>query len=230
MELEKKPAAITIEDLQPKQTSTGYRATWREQDLVAVAEFVPIQGSPLRGFVLLTSCHKASDLDQISQCQQELANTLLQRLQTHLNAAGWLVIGRLGNPPREVWQHQNRLWGKKSDQQSQSLQAQNVALPGPLARTEALLPDAPVTGNPIAEAVEHQDEQKASMLVFRRSRAVTFTCEWCRQEVIEQRFPSHLPRYCSNPACKKEAVRAKSRKRTAAWRRLHPDARCKQQM
>ena len=63
-----------------------------------------------------------------------------------------------------------------------------------------------------------------------QTRAVTFTCVQCGREVTEQRFPSHAPLYCSNPTCKQEANRMKTRARVANYRRLHPDARKKKQV
>ena len=196
-------------------TPTFYLTTWREQDMVARAEFVPLEDSPLQGFVLRTSCRKASDLGQFSPCQPEL----LERIQRHLSASGWLVIGRLGNPPTVVWQHQNRLWGKERDQ---SRPVQNVERPEQQTNSTSL----PLRSEPDHrgdEVAKPQEEFKASRLISRTStsRAVTFTCVWCKQEVTEQRFPSHLPLYCSNPECKKAAVRAKSRERTADWRKSH---------
>src|SRR5258708_21152533 len=65
-----------------------------------------------------------------------------------------------------------------------------------------------------------------------KKRAVTFTCSVCGETVTQQRFPSHLPKYCSD-ACKEtdarsEATREKTRLRVAAWRKAHPCTRPKQ--
>jgi len=72
-------------------------------------------------------------------------------------------------------------------------------------------------------------------LVNRRikKRAITFTCSVCGETVTQQRFPSHVPKYCSaacqasqqNQATKREQTRL----RVAAWRKAHPDARRKQE-
>ena len=63
-------------------------------------------------------------------------------------------------------------------------------------------------------------------LVQRRlkKRTVTFTCTVCGKTVTQQRFPSHLPKYCSD-TCKETDTREKTRERVAAWRKAHPDAR-----
>jgi len=58
-----------------------------------------------------------------------------------------------------------------------------------------------------------------------------FTCSICGKTVTQQRFPSHVPKYCS-AACKEsqpnqEAMREQTRLRVAAWRKAHPDARRK---
>ena len=68
----------------------------------------------------------------------------------------------------------------------------------------------------------HQDRARKY-----ETRPVTFTCQWCKEEVTELRYPSHTPLYCSKPACKKEATRVKTRERVAAWRKTHPNARRK---
>jgi hypothetical protein len=74
--------------------------------------------------------------------------------------------------------------------------------------------------------------RNGEQLVARRvkMREVTFTCSVCGQAVTEQRFPSHVPRYCGS--CKQsearsEETREKTRLRVAAWRKTHPDARRK---
>src|SRR4051812_38114529 len=54
--------------------------------------------------------------------------------------------------------------------------------------------------------------------VTRSTRPVTFVCQQSGQEVTEERYPSHIPLYCSKPECKAEATRAKTRQRVAAWR------------
>jgi hypothetical protein len=65
-----------------------------------------------------------------------------------------------------------------------------------------------------------------------KKRAVTFHCKVCGTTVTQQRFPSHLPKYCSD-ACKdslknRDATREETRQRVAAWRKAHPNARRKQ--
>lgn len=62
-------------------------------------------------------------------------------------------------------------------------------------------------------------------VIVRTTRPRTFVCQWCHEEVTEQRYPSHTPLYCSKPECKQEATRIKTRERVAKHRRLHPDAR-----
>jgi len=82
-------------------------------------------------------------------------------------------------------------------------------------------------GSSVSTLVLEQKNELARRSRTVYTRAVTFTCQGCYTEVTEQRFPSHLPLYCSNPACKKEATRQKTRARVAAWREAHPDARKK---
>lgn len=79
-------------------------------------------------------------------------------------------------------------------------------------------------------SVQSGPESRQSQSRIVHTRSITFTCQWCHQEVTEQRYPSHTPLYCSKPACKKEAVKAKTRKRVAEWRKAHPDARKKKDM
>jgi hypothetical protein len=74
--------------------------------------------------------------------------------------------------------------------------------------------------------------RNGEQLVSRRvkMREVMFTCSVCGQTVTEQRFPSHVPKYCGS--CKQSkakslATREKTRQRVAAWRKAHPDARRK---
>jgi endogenous inhibitor of DNA gyrase (YacG/DUF329 family) len=77
--------------------------------------------------------------------------------------------------------------------------------------------------------------RNGEQLVSRRvkMRTVTFTCSACGQTVTQQRFPSHVPKYCSD-ACKQTeskslATREKTRLRVAEWRKAHPDARRKKE-
>jgi hypothetical protein len=99
----------------------------------------------------------------------------------------------------------------------------------PVAATKEGLPiwrPAPAQPHPRIESTQTGESRQAKT-IHRYTRAVTFTCQWCKEEVTEQRFPSHTPLYCSKPACKKEATRAKTRERVSAWRKDHPDARRK---
>ncbi len=86
----------------------------------------------------------------------------------------------------------------------------------------------PAPSVPLVKGERESGVQYRTRLVS--TRAITFTCVQCGQEVTEQRFPSHTPLYCSNPACKQEANRVKTRERVAKYRQLHPDARKKKRV
>jgi len=47
---QKQQPKIEIEDLQPKDTLAGYRATWQEGGLIASAYLEPLNDQPARGF------------------------------------------------------------------------------------------------------------------------------------------------------------------------------------
>lgn len=79
-----------------------------------------------------------------------------------------------------------------------------------------------------AQKATMEPEQAQSITRTVYTRPVTFKCQWCHQTVTEDRFPSHMPLYCQNSACKQAATRAKTRERVANWRKSHPDARRKQ--
>ena len=46
---------------------------------------------------------------------------------------------------------------------------------------------------------------------------VTFVCTVCEKTVTQQRYPGHLPRYCSDP-CEEEGRREKTRERVKKLR------------
>ncbi len=103
-----------------------YRATWRAQGLIIEAFLVPAPEAPTHGWVLEMRCARAAGPGKLSQHEVAVADTLLPRLRHDLSqtllAAGWLVIGQLGDPPRAVGNHANRLWGRRLDPQRQGCQ------------------------------------------------------------------------------------------------------------
>jgi hypothetical protein len=50
-----------------------------------------------------------------------------------------------------------------------------------------------------------------------QTKPITFICDWCHQEVTQQRYPGPRPRYCSEQ-CKQEATREQTRARVQRLR------------
>lgn len=147
----------------------------------------------------------------LTSTQEARGNALTERLRASLQAAlianGWRPVSqtKAGLP---IWQHRP---AAQPERQVSPAPAQDVVL----EQESGIASD------------DQASEVRQSEPIYRHTRAVTFTCQWCRQEVTEQRYPSHMPLYCSNPVCKKEATRAKTRERVAAYYKAHPGIRSK---
>jgi hypothetical protein len=203
---------IHIDDLHPIEDGFvhAYWGTWKELGMIAHAHLDAINDNPRRGYRLDCGYRRESERGRMGQRQEELGAELVRNLRPHMEtemrAAGWQVVAKT-NEGRDIWQHQ-----PGAQLQSQSTPAQPVDLE---------------QESGIAPGDQENDISAQSQTRIVYTRTITFICQWCRQEVTEQRFPSHTPLYCSKPACKKEATRVKSRERTAAWRKANPDARKK---
>jgi hypothetical protein len=150
--------------------------------------------------------------------QREIGQEMCDQLRTHvleaMRAAGWQVVSHTKGGS-DIWQYKPR----RADSTNATEHPAETE-----AEAEQRHPDEP--GQESTRTAETTQERQSTMrLVY--TRAVTFTCQWCHEEVTEQRYPSHTPLYCSKLACKQEATRTKTRQRVAAWRKAHPDARKK---
>ena len=130
-----------------------------------------------------------------------LAERLQARMQAIILADGWRPVAQT-REGLAIWQH--RPGAKHAPAQPAILEQEHGIVESDLER------------------------QSRTRTVYTRS--ITFTCAWCKQQVTEQRYPSHTPLYCSKPACKQEATRVKTRERVASWRKAHPDARRKKKV
>lgn len=123
MAQEKKPI-IEIEDLQPKDTLAGYRATWQERGLIAYAELVPIDDQPARGFILECGYNTASGREPGNR-QIDTGTTLTSRVRSYMleamRGAGWEEIGREASG-RPIWQHVSRIAAASPALQDQAAQ------------------------------------------------------------------------------------------------------------
>ncbi len=167
------------------------------------------------------------DTERLRERGHHLVEQLRERMLVAMHEAGWQVIGQT-KEGREIWQHRPPL----SSSPASAAAASHDLAPA----TEASDPRMEETGEAqpldrlLVEEMKGEDEAGSVQCQIRvyTSRAITFTCVQCGREVTEQRFPSHTPLYCSNPACKKEGNRLKTRARVEKHRRLHPKARKKQ--
>ena len=156
------------------------------------------------------------DPDRLRDIGHALIKHLRERMLAAMYAAGWLVVGHT-NEGKEIWQHRSFVPAISSDQ-----------IPGAEVDTRMETLEQATTSHQSSATTESERETGTrSQTRLVHTRPVTFTCIQCGREVTEQRFPSHIPLYCSNPACKREANRRKTRARVAKYRQLHPDARKK---
>lgn len=218
MDLENKRTGMLREDVQPKPTSAGYRATWHEQGMEVSACLVPEACAPSLGFVLEISCHHEPDPGQTRAGQPQQASACFSRIQRQtrevLIAAGWLVVGRLGSPPHEVWQHQDRLWGQRSVQERQDLFAQLASI-GAQPTSEAAAGNQPIdqvtqeSSQPPSkvyvvygdkEARERARESGAPPAYSRwvKARIIPFSCARCGTQTQVPCYPGAKPQYCES--------------------------------
>ncbi len=218
----------------------SYRATWREQDLIAEAALVPVPETPTRGWVLEMRCARAAGPGKLSTQEVAVADTLLPRLRHELSqtllAAGWLVIGRLGDPPRAVWDHANRLWARQQVPQNQGLAAPTSAVAeapqvgkGKRPALHPLKHQVPSRGDPrqgqqnkvyavygSKKAREEALRSGRPPLYTRRVQAstVTFRCTRCGTETQTVRYPGPKSLYCVRCAAvvRKEQTRERVKK------------------
>ncbi len=233
-----KQPEVQIDDLHPvhdgfvhayKGTATlqGVRA-YAYLDIVERGHWPP--GLYLPGAYELTFSYErlskkgSMDPHRLQDTGDRLVAHLRERMLAQMREAGWQVVGKT-KEGRDIWQHRPSLTPLQS------------VLLGGAPEMEAVVPQV----SPSMEQAKREEgrlpAEKSSQCDATRvqqqtrvytSRAITFTCRQCGRIVTEQRFPSHTPLYCSNPACKQEATRKKTCERVAKYRRLHPDARKKQ--
>ncbi len=166
------------------------------------------------------------DTERLRARGHHLVEQLRERMLAAMHEAGWQVVGQT-KEGREIWQHRPSF----SQEPASAAEVSRDQTPATQASGNVMevLAEAHPLGQLSSEA--KGDDQAGSVQCQIRvytTRSITFTCVQCGREVTEQRFPSHTPLYCSNPACKKEGNRLKTRARVAKYRRLHPRARKKQ--
>ena len=197
---------IEIDDLQPDWSAKSFKASWKENGLVAYADLVPLQDQPVRGYILESGYDKEKPGRRLTDRQMEQGTTLVSRLRARmlnaLRVAGWQVIGTLDNG-KDVWQHSSRVTSGRQDQGKP--QEQESVTPQRISRTLSI----PGTG-------KAEGRQSAGYSRVIMARDVTFTCSRCEQEVTKVQFPGPTPRYCA--PCAKEVEREKTRARVARLR------------
>jgi hypothetical protein len=225
---------------QPEPPRACYRVVWREQDVIAEASLVPVPEEPTRGWVLETRCACAAGPGKLGKRQQAIADRSCTRLRQELSqalpAAGWLVIGRLGDPRRAVWGHANQLWGRGQGSQSQGLPAPAVVVSAERhvgqRKRPALHSRNPQTPDRGGSPQEQQSKvyavygnKKAREEAVRngspplytrtvQASTITFRCTLCGVETQAVRYPGPQSLYCGRCAAvvRKEQTRARVKK------------------
>lgn len=196
---------IEIDDLQPDWSIKGFKATWKENGLVAYAYLMPLQDQPARGYVLEYSYDSEKQPGRrLSDRQIDQGTTLVSRVRARMldamHWAGWQVIGKQ-DTGRDIWQHSSRVIS--------SLQVQDKP-----QEQDTVTPDQ---GKSKAITVPAgAGRQSISYTRTITARDVTYTCSRCGQEVTKGQFPGPTPRYCD--PCAKEVEREKTRARVARLR------------
>ncbi|MEO7022525.1 MAG: hypothetical protein ABI234_20415 [Ktedonobacteraceae bacterium] len=116
---EEKQPEIQIDDLRPKETIAGYRATWKEYGVVTYAELLPIDDIPVRGFML--ECEYSTATGRAAgPRQKELGPTLVthirKRMVEAMRSAGWKEIGGQTGTRKSIWQHSSQITQGQRDQ------------------------------------------------------------------------------------------------------------------
>jgi hypothetical protein len=197
----------------------SYKGTWSERGVIAHAYLEPIKDDSRRGFLLDVFSSRAAGPGKLGSRQavigKELEEQLRELLLAKMQAAGWSSNSTVEG--KAVWKHQGA-WSPPPMKTEIGAEQQHTT-----RRTATYPATQRVYAWNMQDAPPPQEKQ-----IVRTTRLVQFTCQWCGQEVTEQRYPSHTPLYCSNPECKREANRVKIRERVAKHRKLHPDARKQQ--
>lgn len=216
------PSQEAVKHLDPLNVyAVAYKATWTERGVTAHGYLEPIKDDTRRGYLLDVLSSRASGPGRLGSRQavvgEELEEKLREWLLVELRAAGWNVSGQVDG--KAIWKHVGE-WSRETSEPP----------PTPISvsaqKTTRRVPDLPAKPRvtPVGVRIASPPQQK---MILRSTRPITFVCQWCGQEVTEQRYPSHLPQYCSNSECKREANKVKTRVRVALHRKLHPDARKK---
>jgi hypothetical protein len=160
------------------------------------------------------------DPSRLADTGDRLIADLREQMLIQMIDSGWRRVGKT-RQGRDIWQHRPP-GSSPVSRPSSGVAPEMEAVPSRVSEEAAELP---ALASSISEAGSVQQQTRVYT-----SRAITFTCVQCGRTVTEQRFPSHRPLYCSNPTCKREATRKKTRERVANYRRRHPDARKKQRI
>lgn len=127
-----KQPKTTIDDLQPKDTLGGYRATWQERTLTAYAYLNPIEDQPARGFILECTYEHMQPGRRLSDKQMDQGTTLTSRVRSFMldamRRAGWKEIGE-DDRHRPIWQHISRIASSaREDQIPAPIQQEQVSV------------------------------------------------------------------------------------------------------
>ncbi|MFL5624274.1 MAG: hypothetical protein ACJ788_01600 [Ktedonobacteraceae bacterium] len=190
---------IEIDDLQPDWSIKGFKASWKENGLVAYAYLMPLQDQPSRGYVLEYSYDSEKQPGRrLTDRQIDQGTTLVSRIRARMldamRWAGWQVVGKQ-ETGRDIWQHSSRLVQDKPqelDTVTDQGKSRAITVPAGAGR------------------------QSTGYTRTITARDVTFTCSRCGQEVTKVQFPGPTPRYCDT--CAKEVEREKTRARVARLR------------
>jgi hypothetical protein len=231
---------ITIDDVQPVQDGfvhayTG-TATLHGVRAVAYLDIVEREHWPAghylpHAYELTFSYERLAKKGSMDpHCEADTGDRLIahlrERMLTQMREAGWRRVGQT-RQGRDIWQHRPSLSSPapsiSSGREQPEMEAVLSRVPG--EPEQAKREEGRLSKDPSDQGDATRVQQQTRIYT---SRAITFTCVQCGRTVTEQRFPSHRPLYCSNPTCKREATRKKTRERVANYRRRHPDARKKQ--
>lgn len=208
---------IEIDDLQPDWSIKGFKASWKENGLVAYAYLMPLQDQPARGYVLEYSYDSEKQPGRrLTERQIDQGTTLVSRIRARMldamHWAGWQVVGKQ-ETGRDIWQHSSRVTPtlpRTPGQQEQD----SVTDQGKPQEQDSVTPQR--RDRVLSISGKAEGRQSASYTRVITARDVTFTCSRCGQEVTKVQFPGPTPRYCD--PCAKEVEREKTRARVARLR------------
>src|SRR5258708_1430353 len=198
---------IEIDDLQPDWSIKGFKASWKENGLIAYAYLMPLQDQPARGYVLEYSYNSEKQPGRrLTDRQIDQGTTLVSRIRARMldamHWAGWQVVGKQ-ETGRDIWQHASRVTSTSSTPDQGKPQEQDSVTPQQRDRVLSI-------------SGKSEGRQSAGYTRVIQARDVTFTCSRCGQEVMKVQFPGPTPRYCD--PCAKEVEREKTRARVARLR------------